>query len=241
MLILLLPAALAFDHSPWQQVLDTHVNAAHDVDYAAANDSAVLEAYVASLAAAPAPSGGDATLAFWMNSYNALTVDLIADSWPLKSIRDLDDGNPWEARKFTVAGREVTLNDIEHKILRPLGDPRIHAGVNCASRGCPPLHRTAFSESNVQAELASASKVWTNSSGVKLDKEGGKLSLNKIFDWYGDDFVKAGPVDLPGIEGKPEAALSFMLPFLPPADAAWVKAGGYTVDWRPYSWSVNAQ
>jgi hypothetical protein len=241
MLILLLPAALAFDHAPWQQVLDAHVNAAHNVDYAAAADSVVLEAYVASLATAPAPKGRDATLAFWMNSYNALTVDLIADSWPLESIRDLDDGNPWEARTFTVAGQQVTLNDIEHKILRPLGDPRIHAGVNCASRGCPPLHRKAFSESNVQTELAAASKVWTQSSGMKLDKGGGKVLLNKIFDWYGEDFIAAGPIDLPGIEGKPEAAVSFMLPFVAAEDAAWLKAGGYAVDWRPYSWTVNAQ
>lgn len=237
----LAPAAHALDHGPWQAVLDAHLDSSSNVDYAAAKDDAGLEAYVASLATAPAPSGQAEKLAFWMNAYNALTVDLIADEWPVGSIRDLDNGDPWGKRRFTVAGRDVTLNDIEHGILRPLGDARIHAGVNCASRGCPPLHRTAFTAANVAAELDAASGHWAGTTGASLDRAGGKVLLNKIFDWYGDDFRKGEVLDLPGVEGKREAALVFLMPYLPEADRAWLKAGGYAVEWRPYSWSVNAQ
>jgi hypothetical protein len=241
LVLALAPAAHALDHGPWQRVLDAHLDSASNVDYAAAKDDAGLEAYVASLATAPAPSGKAEQLAFWMNAYNALTVDLIADEWPLGSIRDLDDGDPWGKRQFTVAGKDVTLNDIEHKILRPLGDARIHAGVNCASKGCPPLHRTAFTAGNVEAELDKASGHWAGTTGAKIDRDGGKVLVNKIFDWYGDDFLKGEVADLPGVEGKQEAALVFLMPHLSEADQAWLKAGGYAVDWRPYSWRVNAQ
>lgn len=235
------PAAHAFDHGPWQKALDAHLDGASDVDYAAAGDDAGLEAYVAALATAPAPTERSEKLAFWMNAYNALTVDLIADEWPLGSIRDLDGGDPWNKRTFTVAGQQVTLNDIEHKILRPLGDARIHAGVNCASKGCPPLHRTAFTAANVDAELDRASAHWARTTGAKVDTAGKKVLVNKIFDWYGEDFMKGEVADLPGVEGKQEAALVFLLPHLSEAEQAFVKAGGYAVDWRPYSWRVNAQ
>ena len=127
--------AHAVDVASWQAVLDAHVDTASDVDYAGVKADPRLETYVAGLATASEPEGKEAQLAFWMNAYNALTVDLVTDEWPLASIRDLDGGNPWRKRTFTVAGRSVTLDDIEHRILRPLGDPRIHAGVNCASRG----------------------------------------------------------------------------------------------------------
>ena len=237
----LAPLAHALDPGPWQRVLDAHLDAASDVDYAAAKDDAGLEAYVAALATAPPPEGRAAQLAFWMNAYNAITVDLIADEWPVASIRDLDGGDPWGKRRFTVAGREVTLNDIEHKILRPLGDPRVHAGVNCASKGCPPLHRTAFTAANVQAELDLASAHWARTTGIQVDRGGGKVLINKIFDWYGEDFLAGGVADLPGVEGKQEAALAFLIPHLPAADQAWLRAGGYAVEWRPYSWRVNAQ
>ena len=233
--------AHAVDVASWQAVLDAHVDTASDVDYAGVKADPRLETYVAGLATASEPEGKEAQLAFWMNAYNALTVDLVTDEWPLASIRDLDGGNPWRKRTFTVAGRSVTLDDIEHRILRPLGDPRIHAGVNCASRGCPPLHRTAFTASNVEKELDAAVGRWARTTGIDVDAGSGSVRVNKIFDWYGEDFMKAPVEDLPGVAGKREAALAFLLPHLPPDEQALVRSGELTVAWLPYSWEVNAQ
>ncbi len=238
---LLTPVGVAADPGPWQAVLTEHVDNVGNVDYAAIKASGALDGYLDGLAKAAAPTERAAQLAFWMNAYNALTVDLIADNWPLASIRDLDGGDPWNQRTFTVAGKAVTLNAIEHEILRPLGDPRIHAGVNCASRGCPPLHPTAFTPENVDAELTAASARWVATTGVRVDARAGVVKLNQIFDWYGDDFLALAVTDLPGVEGKQEAALSFLLPHLSAADAEYLRKGGYTVEWRPYSWKVNAR
>jgi len=241
-LIALVPGpAHALDSAPWQAVLDTHVDAASRVDYAAAAADPRLEAYVASLATAPEPEGRDAKLAFWMNAYNALTVDLVADEWPIASIRDLDGGNPWRKRTFTVASRTVTLDDIEHGILRPLEDARIHAGVNCASVGCPPLHRRAFTAANVDAELDQAVVRWAATNAVVADGPDGALRISRIFDWYGEDFSRGTVVDLPGVRGKQEAALVFLLLHLPPALQGRVRGGAVEVEWLPYSWKVNAQ
>lgn len=241
LLLVLGPSAGAIDHGAWQKVMDLHVDPSSDVNYAAVKADDLLDTYVAGLGTARPPADRAGKLAFWMNAYNALTVDMVADAWPLESIRDLDGGDPWSKRQFTVAGRSVTLDEIEHEILRPLGDPRIHAGVNCASRGCPPLHRSAFTADNVDKELEKASARWAATSAVLLDHGRKKVLLNKIFDWYGEDF-KAGAVeDLPRVTGKQEAALVFLLPHLSESDRTFIRTGEYSVGWQPYSWRVNAQ
>ena len=222
-------------------VLARHVDSAGRVDYAAAAGDAELEAVVAALATASEPAEGPARMAFWINAYNVLTVDLVADHWPLSSIRDLDEGNPWDARKFNVVGRQVTLNDIEHRILRPMGDARIHAAVNCASLGCPPLAPTPFTAAGLDAQLDAASARWASSTGVQIDKAKSTVALNKIFDWYGDDFAPGATGDVPGVEGKQDAALQYLAAHLPDDAAAWLMAGGYSVSWAAYSWQVNAQ
>lgn len=222
-------------------VLSRHVNNRGQVDYAAARDDAELEAVVAALATATEPSGRAEKMAFWINAYNVLTVDLVADNWPLSSIRDLDGGNPWDTRKFTVAGRTVTLNDIEHKILRPMGDPRIHAAVNCASAGCPPLSPTPFTGAGLDSQLDHASARWAATTGLSIDRSAGTVKLNQIFDWYGADFEATAKGDIPGVEGKQDAAIWYLSGHVSEADAAWLRAGGYTVSWAPYSWAANAQ
>jgi hypothetical protein len=211
MLLLLVTAALAFDDAPYQAALDRHLRDGR-VDYAAIRASGALDRTVAALAAAPEPSDRAAKTAFWINAYNALTIDMIADAWPVKSIKDIAGGDPWDRRRFTVAGRELTLNDIEHKTLRPLGDPRVHAALNCASLGCPPLSPRAH-----------------------------KVELSSIFDWYGKDFEAQSQRDLPGVSGKQEAALNFLFPWLSPEQQAAVSAGGLSVSYQRYDWGVNGR
>ena len=238
---LMVTSALAVDHGDFQQALSAHVSSRGTVDYAGLKASGALDGYLGQLASAAEPSSRDAKMAFWINAYNALTLDLIADNYPLASIRDLDGGDPWNARTFTVAGRQVTLNDIEHNILRPMGDARIHAAVNCASRGCPPLANHAFTSSGLDAQLDDASRRWVQGNGVRIDPDKGTVGLNKIFDWYGDDFTGAyTDTDIPGVDGKQEAALNFAARYLPD-QADYLRQGGYTVDYNAYSWKLNAQ
>lgn len=231
----------AADAAELSAVLARHVDGSGKVDYAAASADEELEAVVSALATAAEPSDKAAKMAFWINAYNVLTVDLVADHWPLASIRDLDEGNPWDARKFKVAGREVTLNDIEHRILRPLGDARIHAAVNCASLGCPPLATTPFTAAGLDQELDAASARWASTTGIRIDKDNNTVALNKIFDWYGDDFAPGAKGDVPGVEGKQDAAIQYLARHLPEATSAWLLAGGYTVSWAGYSWRVNGK
>lgn len=240
LLLLLAPFALAIDPQAWQQVLTQHLDANGRVDYSAIKAEGRLDPWLAELAIAAEPPAGPGRTAFWINAYNALTVDLIADAWPLASIRDLDDGKVWDSRHFTVAGRTVSLNSIEHEILRPLGDPRIHAAINCASQGCPPLSAQAFSGPELEGQLAAAARRWVQGNGLKVDQTTRTVALNQIFDWYGDDFAAGATFDIPGVEGKAEWGIDFALQWLPAgATADWLRAGGYTVSWAPYGWGVN--
>ena len=240
MLALLLPAALAFDstHVRLQRVLDARL-AAGRVDYAGLKSApAELDAYLTEVATAePAGMSADDRKAFWINAYNALTIDLIADSYPLKSITDLDGGKVWDTRKFPVAGTSMTLNDIEQRTLRPLGDPRVHAALNCASIGCPGLAAKVYTGAGLSGQLDAASKRWVAS--AKL--EGASLSVSQIFDWYGDDFLgQYGPsrFDIPGLDGKAEAAANFVAMYAPDKATA-LHAGGYKVGYAPYDWGLN--
>ena len=211
------------------------------VDYAGLKRDGALDGYLTWLEHTSEPSGRNDKMAFWINAYNAVTLDVVADAWPLASIMDLDGGKVWDTRKYTVAGRSVTLNDIEHKILRPLGDPRIHAAVNCASKGCPPLSSKAFSGPVLNAQLDAVSDRWARSNGLSIDRGSGSVALNQIFDWYGEDFVAVASTDVPGLDGKAEAAVVFLAQHAPEADAAYLLAGGYATTWAEYSWKVNAR
>ncbi len=232
--------ALAVDagHAGLQRALDGRVVAGR-VDYAALKAAPqALDGYLAEVAAASLTGMSAAEKkAFYVNAYNALTLDLVADNYPLASIRDLDGGKPWSARRFKVAGRDLTLDDIEHTELRPLGDPRIHAAINCAAVGCPPLAPKVFTAANLDAQLDVAARAWAATATLK----DGVLTLNAIFDWFGDDFVPtygARRFDIPGLDGKAEAAANFVAAYAPDKAEA-LKKGGYTVKYAAYDWALN--
>jgi hypothetical protein len=239
-------SALALDasHAGLAPTLEAHVGPG-GVDYAGlAADPAPLDAYLATIADADLSGAGlDERKAFWINAYNALTLDLMADSYPLASIRDLDGGDPWSARSFQVAGQTINLNDIEHKMLRPMGDPRIHAAINCASRGCPPLAAQPFTAAGLSAQLDQASARWATSNGIVIDRDAKTAGLNQILDWFGDDFHAYGLAfkDIPGVEGKAEAGLNYLAQYLDEDTAAWIAGGGYEVSYVEYDWSINTR
>ena len=187
------------DHSPWAGFLSRHVrpggNGVNLVNYAGVGpgDRQALKAYIASLEAArPTGMNRDAAMAYWINLYNAKTVDIILDNYPVQSIRDIGGGffspGPWDDKVTTVEGRSLSLNDIEHGILRPIwGDPRIHYAVNCASMGCPNLMAQPFTSGNLAGMLDQAARAYVNHPrGASV--ENGRLVVSSIYDWYKSDF-----------------------------------------------------
>ena len=205
------PASTAvIDHSPWDGLLKRYVVAdpegANLVRYAdvSTEDRLLLDNYIAGLAGLPVSRyGRDEQLAYWMNLYNALTVQVVLTHYPVDSIRDIDispgffsDG-PWGKKLVTIEGEQVSLNDIEHRILRPVWrDPRIHYGLNCASTGCPDLLTDAFTAGTADAALTAAARGYINDPrGVSL--RGDSITVSKIYDWFIADFGgdEAGVID----------------------------------------------
>lgn len=130
--------------------------------------------------------------AFWVNLYNALTVRLILENYPIKSITKLGgffSFGPWDQEIVEVNNKELTLNDIEHRILRPIWqDKRIHYVVNCASKGCPNIGASAFSSSDINQQLDEAARIFINSKKGVFLKGDGEVLISSIYDWYQDDF-----------------------------------------------------
>jgi hypothetical protein len=177
--------------------------------------------------------------AFWINAYNLLTLRSIVDHYPIRgswfsrgprnSIRQID--GVWTKTKWRVAGRQVTLDDIEHRILRPqFADPRVHMAINCASEGCPPLRSEAYVGAALDRQLDEAARRYlADEHGARVS--GGKLLVSSIFDWYGSDFAAAGGDAAAGVR-------AFVARYGPPEIAAVAKSAA-PLSFLPYDWSLN--
>lgn len=189
------PATIS--HAEWQAFLDSYLVKEGQytlVKYSSvsAHDKKELNQYIAALATIdPREYSLSEQYAYWINLYNAITVDLILDAYPVKSITKLGglfSFGPWGDDVINVAGKDLTLNDIEHRILRPIwDDPRTHYAVNCASLGCPNLQPTAFTADNTEQLLEKAAKEFINSDKGVLPLQG-KAQLSSIYDWFAEDF-----------------------------------------------------
>ena len=188
-------------HAGWETLLKGHVKDGL-VDYKGlVQEKDKLHAYCKLLSSTPPTDSWskDEQLAFWLNTYNAFTVQLIVDNYPVKSIKDL---NPplsvplvhtvWTSTKFKIGDKEYSLDDVENKVLRgKFADPRIHFAINCASMSCPPLRGEAFIGSRVQDQLDDQARNFINDPHYnKITK--GKAELSKIFSWFSGDFKKHG-------------------------------------------------
>lgn len=205
-LLLLTQPALGFDHSHgrFAGVLATHVQwqpGGHNsrVDYAALRaEPAELAGYLAELSAVAAPEFERWTeaeqLAFLINAYNAFTLKLIIDHYPVDSIRDIGSfwQNPWKMRFFTLLGEPMYLDRIEHEIIREPGrydEPRIHFAVNCASIGCPALRPEPFTAAELESQLEDSSTRFLGDSSRNRFRDG-RLEVSSIFKWYREDFER---------------------------------------------------
>lgn len=188
------------DHSDWQQILDgylisDHISGVYRFDYArvSADDKQLLDSYLQDLQQLdPRGYSRNTQKAYWINLYNALTVRLILDHYPVDSITTLGESivsfGPWDDPVAQIQGQALSLNDIEHRILRPLWqDNRIHYAVNCASIGCPNLSAQVFTASNLDSLLDHAARAYVNHPrGVNI--ENGRLTVSSIYHWYREDF-----------------------------------------------------
>jgi hypothetical protein len=179
-------AAQAPDPRLFDRLLQRYVSAGTDgvnrVNYrawaASAADRAALDAYIAAHEAArPSQLSRNEQFAFWANLYNAVTLDVVLDAYPVTSIRQIRPNilaiGPWTVERVTVEGRRLSLDDIEHGIMRPtFRDPRVHYAVNCASIGCPNLQREAFREASLEAQLDAAARAFIASDrGVQITRQ----------------------------------------------------------------------
>ncbi|WP_103069574.1 DUF547 domain-containing protein [Aquimarina sediminis] len=184
-----------FDHSTWDQALLLSVSEEGKVDYNGfMRDSSLLYKYFTELSENPPKENWtrEEKLAYWINAYNAYTIKLVIDSYPINSIKDLED--PWGKKFFKISGEWYSLGDLEHKILRKFGDPRIHFAINCASFSCPVVWNRAYTGDNVQNALDQQTKKFINdpTRNTITDKE---VNVSKIFTWYKKDFkVNGGDV-----------------------------------------------
>jgi len=182
----------AFNHYRWNQLLDKNVSISGNVDYNAfKSDRTELQIYIDNLTEnLPTEDWSKQDkLAYWINAYNALTIDLILRNYPLKSIKAIKD--PWDQRLWKFGNKWQNLNDIEHKILRKMDEPRIHFAIVCASISCPKLQNKAFTAVDLELQLTNATKEFlTDTSKNELLKD--RIKLSKIFKWFKKDFEQNG-------------------------------------------------
>ncbi len=175
-------------HNQWDALLKKHVTSNGNVDYKGfQSDRNKFYAYIKTLQEnIPQESWTKhQTLAYWINAYNAFTVDLILRNYPLQSIKDIKD--PWEQRLWKIGDKWYNLNDIEHQILRKMDEPRIHFAIVCASVSCPKLQNTAFHEAMLEEQLENATKEFLSDKSKNIISEN-SIKLSKIFKWFAKDF-----------------------------------------------------
>lgn len=187
------------DHSLWDSLLKRHVAASGMVDYKGfIRDSMDLKRYLALLSAANPDSDNwtkEEKMAFWINAYNAFTVALIADHYPVESIKDIKHGIPfvnsvWDIKFISIGGKKYDLNMIEHRILRSrFHDARVHAAINCASNSCPALRSEAYVAARLDYQLTDAMHGFVNDTARNRVSEG-SAEVSEIFSWFSGDFTR---------------------------------------------------
>jgi hypothetical protein len=229
-----------FDLALWDALLAAYTRAVPDaagvrVDYRGLRGDSRWPVLLAGLAAAEPPRAaeGAAHLAFWINAYNALAIDVVLEAYPVASIRDAGSflRPVWDRPAGTVGGRTVSLGEIEHRILRPLGEPRIHAAIVCASTSCPSLRREGFRAERLDAQLEDALRGFLADprKGSRLEADARALTLSPIFQWFAEDFDAAGGVR------------AYLAPRLPAESArALVERGdALALRYFDYDWALN--
>jgi hypothetical protein len=249
-----------FSWEEYAAVLDGFVDNNGLVDYASLkNGRSNLDLFVSSLAGLDRGLyeswDNSGKIAFWINAYNGLTLKLIIDNYPIKSsrlksvvfptnsIRQISGA--WEEIFFEVMGEAVTLDSIEHKILRSgFDEPRIHMALVCAAISCPVLRNEPYSADRLEQQLEDqALRFIANPLKFQVDRESGVVRLSAIFDWFAGDFIAVyGTGDPPGKRSeKTQAVLNFVSRYVSEEDRVYIETGDYEVKHLDYDWTLNEQ
>ena len=251
-------AAQSFDHSRWDTLVRAFVEE-NGVRYAELRGARTeLDAYVSEIAGVGSDSfdswSRDERIAYLINAYNALVVLQVVEAYPLRrrllNFKALfrPANSVWQVPGFfdgirhRVAGRDLTLDDIEHQWLRAeLKEPRIHFALVCAAASCPPFRREAYSADRLDAQLDDqAAQFFNDTSKNAFDMEAREVRLSSILGWFGEDFVQFAPAT--GFRAQDAAqrgSLAFAARFLPAATAEWLRDGSYSVRHLEYDWTLN--
>jgi hypothetical protein len=205
------------------------------VDYAGLSRSVAWRRVVASLSEADtaALSSSSERLSFWINAYNILAIDFVVRSYPIASIRNLGSilRPVWDRQAGVIGGRPYTLNFIEHEILRPMGEPRVHGAIVCASRSCPSLRRSPYEAPQLEAQLSEAMTAWLADprKGMRIDPKSRTVFLSRIFEWFAADFSSGGGV------------LEVVSRYAPETARTWLKRAmpDVRVKYLDYDWGLN--
>lgn len=222
------------DHDLWEVLVSRHVSKDGVVDYQGFQaDSELLYQYLDTLSAHhpdPAKWTKEEQLAYWINAYNAFTIRLILEHYPLKSIRDITlidiphVSSPWDIKFFKIGGKEYDLNMIEHDILRKqFNEPRIHFAIVCASKSCPALRNQAYHPLLLEDQLSDQASRFINNPAKNII-EPHKLQLSQIFNWFQDDFTKQ----------------TTLIQFLNRYSTEHINADA-KIEYLPYDWSLNGK
>ena len=180
-------------------------------------------------------------LAFWINAYNAFTIQIVSENYPIESINELSTGGKiighllgktvWDKEFITINNKTYSLNDIEHKILRKIDEPRIHFAIVCASISCPELLNEAYEPDKIEEQLESQAKKFLNDeSRNQFDIKNRKAYISEIFNWFGKDFGK-----------DDEEILKYIFKFLPASVRTDITQNSkqWKVSFKDYNWNLN--
>jgi hypothetical protein len=201
-------------HAGLDSLLQKYVSETGKVNYKGLKtNKEALDAYCQSLSKNPVQESWsrEEKLAFWINAYNAFTLQLIVDNYPLKSIMNLDGGKTWDLKRIQLGDKKYSLNQIENDIIRPqFKDARIHFALNCAAKSCPPLWNRAYTAKNLDSALETRTKAFINDPKFNTITAS-KASVSKIFEWYAADFgdLKKYLNKYAAIQLKSDAAVTF--------------------------------
>ncbi len=178
-------------HLKWDELLQKHVSSKGNVNYQGfKTDEKLLDNYLEFLSenSPKENSSKSQKLAYWINAYNAFTVKLIINNYPIKSIKDIKQ--PWDKKFITIGNEKLSLNHIEHEILRKMNEPRIHFAINCASISCPKLLNKAYTASHLETQLNTVTTNFIQSDENNISEK--KIEISKLFSWFKSDFKQDG-------------------------------------------------
>ncbi len=233
-------------HSPWTSLLQKYVTPEGAVDYESWKNSGPdrqkLEIYLSTLSKVyPGALTDPLALSFYLNLYNASVVKLVLDHYPVKSVKKIGGwGGPWKMTFIKTYGGTVSLDEIEHGIVRPaFHEPRVHFALNCASKSCPPLRPEAFTADRLDAQLADQERIFltdpkrnrfrVRERGVFSKERAAMLEVSEIFKWFPEDF------------GGQDGVAKRFVPYVTEEARPLLESGKYNISYVDYDWSLNGK